>query len=120
VRLLLDEMLAPRIAHALRDRGHDVRAIGERPAWVGLDDDAVLDVARREGRALVTNNLRDFRPRAAEAALPGGAGHPGMVFVPGTYRRTVADVGRIVAALEAVLAAYPTDDGLRNQETWLA
>ena len=120
MKLLLDEMLAPEIARRLRKRGHDVVAIAEREAWVSYSDDGVIALAREEHRAVVTNNLRDFRPRAAAAALPGGPGHYGLVCIPGTYRRTRADIGRIARALEEKLAAHPGDNGLYNQETWVS
>lgn len=120
MRLLLDEMLSPRIARELRGRGYDAVAVGERAAWAGRSDDEVIDLARVERRAVVTNNLRDFRSRAAGAALPGGSGHYGMVWVPSGFRRTRKDVGRIVDALDRVLRAHPSDDDLRNGETWPA
>lgn len=118
MKLLLDEHLSPVIAQALRERGHDVVAIVERREWVQLSDDDVLELARAEQRAVVTNNLRDFRPRAA-ALVTSGAGHHGMVYVPGSYRRTNKDLGRIVDALATILDARPDPDGLRNGETWL-
>ena len=55
-----------------------------------------------EARAVVTNNLRDYRPRAAQLIIAGG-GHHGMIYVPANFRRTRQDVGRIVAALERIL-----------------
>jgi hypothetical protein len=119
VKLLLDEMLSPAIARELRSRGHDVESIGGRVEWQGLSDPDVLEVARRERRAIVTNNLRDFRPLHHEALAPGGRGHFGMVFVPGSFRRTKADLGRLVAALEAVLLARPGIDDLADGETWV-
>jgi len=45
--------------------------------------------------------------------------HFGMSFIPGSYRRTRADTGRIIAALEAILAKYPGEAGLINGEAWL-
>jgi Domain of unknown function (DUF5615) len=36
-----------------------------------LSDGDVLAFARGEWRAVVTNNIRDFRPLHVEAALPG-------------------------------------------------
>jgi hypothetical protein len=119
VRLLLDEMLSPAIARELRARGHDVEAVSGDPARQGLSDRDVFALARSERRALATNNLRDFRPLHHEAVVPGGAGHSGMIFVPGDYRRTKAGVGRIVAALEAKLITYPGDEDLAGCETWL-
>jgi hypothetical protein len=73
----------------------------------------------RPRRAIVTNNLRDYRPLHADAITPGGPGHFGMVFMPGSYRRTKADTGRIISALEAKLAEYPGDGDLANGECWL-
>jgi uncharacterized protein YbjT (DUF2867 family) len=119
VRLLLDEMLSAAIARELRERGHDVLAIAEHPGWATRSDPEVLAVARTERRAIVTNNLRDYRPLHADAITPGGPGHFGMVFMPGAYRRTKADTGRIIAALEVKLAEYPGDEDLANGECWL-
>ena len=42
-----------------------------------------------------------------------------MIFIPGSYRRTKADVGRIVAALEAKLSQFPAERDLANGEAWL-
>jgi hypothetical protein len=58
-------------------------------------------------------------PLHHEAITPGGAGHFGMIFVPGGYRRSQADTGRIVVALEALLAQYPGEQDLANGEAWL-
>jgi Domain of unknown function (DUF5615) len=119
VRLLLDEMLTPAIARELRARGHDVEAVAGHPDREALSDPEVMAIARAEHRAVVTNNLRDYRPLHHEAIVPGGPGHFGMVFIPGGYRRTRADTGRIVAALEAKLAMYPGEQDLANGEAWL-
>ncbi len=119
MRLLLDEMLSPTIARELRARGHDVQAIQEHPEWQAYDDRQVVDLARRERRAIVTDNLSDMRPLHYEAILPGGPGDYGMVFIPGGYRRTRADTGRIVEALERKLAGHPAERDLADGEDWL-
>ena len=72
-----------------------------------------------QASSVVTNNLVDFRPLHHEAITPGGLGHWGMVFMPGDYRRTKADTGGIVEALEAKMAELPEDDSLVDGETWL-
>src|SRR5260370_23972285 len=112
-------MFSPAIALALRARGHSVEAIKEHLDWEGLSDSELVALARRERRAIVTTNLRDFRPLHAELLAPGSAGHSGFVFVSTTYRRTRADVGRIVSALEVQLADYPGEQDLANGETWI-
>ena len=119
MKLLLDEMLSAVIAEQLRARGHNVEAINRHPQHEALSDGDVLDLAREEHRAVVTNNLVDFRALHHEAITPGGRGHFGMVFMAGNHRRTRADIGRIVAALEAKLEQFPGDTDLVNGETWL-
>ena len=119
MKLLLDEMLSPAIARELRSRGHDVESVVGSPDREALSDPEVLALARAEHRAVVINNLRDFRPLHHEAITPGGAGHFGMIFLPGHYRRTRADTGRITAALDAILSEHPGDEDLANGETWI-
>jgi Domain of unknown function (DUF5615) len=119
VRLLLDEMLSPVIARELCERGHDVESVAGNPGREAMSDPEVLALARAERRAIVTNNLRDYRPLHNEAIAPGSDGHFGMILMPGTYRRTKADIGRIIAALEAVLAQHPGENDLANSEAWL-
>ncbi len=119
MKLLLDEMLSPVIARELRERGHDVESVAGNPGREAMSDTEVLALARAEHRTIVTNNLRDYRPLHNEAIVPGGDGHFGMIFMPGTYRRTKADIGRIIAALEAILAHHPGENDLANGEAWL-
>lgn len=118
MRLLLDEMLSPEVAAQLRARGHDVEAVAGSK-HEELADPEVLDLARSQQRAVVTNNVRDFRPLHVAAVGPGGDGHFGVIFMAGGYRRSKADIGRIVDALEAKLAAYPGIHGLQDAEEWL-
>lgn len=110
MRLLLDEMYAPAIAVELRARGHDVLSAheGAGPGLVGGDDSHVLAFARREARALVTENVRDFRPLES-ALLADGAHHAGLVYTSNLQfpRADPATTGRLVRALDALLTAAP-------------
>jgi predicted nuclease of predicted toxin-antitoxin system len=119
VKLLLDEMLSPVIARELRARGYDVHAVAGDPGREALSDPEVLALARAEKRAVVTNNVRDFRQLHVEAVTPGGPGHYGMIFMSGNYKRTKNDIGRIIATLEAKLTQYPGEEDLANAEDWL-
>jgi hypothetical protein len=112
-------MLSPTVAHELRARGYDVQAVAGHPEREALSDPDVLALARADKRAVVTNNVRDFRPLHVESVTPGGSGHYGMIFMSGNYRRTKNDIGRIIAALEAKLTQYPGDGDLANAEEWL-
>ena len=62
-RLLLDEMLSPKIGAALEDRGHDVTVVTQRPDLMALhDDEPILAAAAAEDRVVVTVNIGDFAP----------------------------------------------------------
>jgi hypothetical protein len=77
-------------------------------------DDLHAAVPVNEGMAI----LGDPGSGSADV-LPGGPGHYGMIFMPGSCRRTKSDTGRIFTALEAKLARYPGDEDLANAEDWL-
>jgi uncharacterized protein with PIN domain len=99
-RLMLDEMYPPALAKMLRDRGHDVVAVAEMPGLAGSPDEAVLDAATRDGRCLVTENVRDF------AVLARYTSHGGMLFVSAErWPRTPAAIKRLADALSQVMAA---------------
>ena len=66
MKALLDEHLSPQIAELLRGAGYDVLAVADRHDLVACSDRVVFEAATAEGRAVVTNNIKDFRPLAAE------------------------------------------------------
>lgn len=101
MKLLLDEMIGPSVARELHDRGLDVVAVAERTDLRALHDDVVLDVAREEGRTLVTLNIGDFA-RLHQQWLGEGRQHCGLVLV--TTQAFPQDrrlVGALVSALNA-------------------
>lgn len=117
MRLLVDEQLSPAIAEELRTRGWDPQAIrNERPDLEGAPDDRVLDTAHAEGRIVVTNNIRDYRPLAADR-LARGQGHSGLILVPATRPRTRAASHGIARDVDALLRT--AEAGLRDSERWL-
>ncbi len=117
MRALLDEQLSPQIAALLRKRGHDVVAVGERPDLIGRSDRIILEVANRERRAVITNNIKDFRPLAAER-LARGQEHGGLILLPSSRTRTRLAVAALADATERVLREDP--DGLSSSERWIA
>ncbi|MGN6330690.1 MAG: DUF5615 family PIN-like protein [Motilibacteraceae bacterium] len=101
MRLLLDEMLGPRVAPQLKDRGHDVAAVAERTDLRALPDDAVLTVAQDEQRLLVTRNVADFA-RLHQQWLADERAHPGIVMLTTrAFRQDRGFVGALVTALVA-------------------
>ena len=53
------------------------------------------------------DEIDEWITRNEQDAAEAHAGDFGMIFMPGAYRRTKSDTGRIIAALEAKLAKYP-------------
>ena len=116
MKALLDEQLSPDIARILRERGFDVEAVNERSDLTEASDGDILEAATREQRAVVTNDIKDFRPLAAER-LADGRGHAGLIFIPAKRRRTRADTGRLADAIEFVIRAHP--EGIPSAEHWI-
>ena len=110
MKLLLDEMYAPTVAEQLRARGHDVVSVhdSEYRSLEGEADEAVWTAAIAHDRVLVSENVRDFRRLEAEAlarARPLAA----LIFTTNRQfpRGDPATIGRLVTALDALLAAEP-------------
>ena len=118
MRLLLDEHLSPAIAEQLNRRGHDVVTAADA-GLAGLDDAQVLSVAARDQRAVVTNNIRDFRLLHA-AYLTMSTIHYGIVLVPTSkYSLARDELGPLITALDNLLAQFPTEAALRDTEYFL-
>jgi predicted nuclease of predicted toxin-antitoxin system len=116
VRAILDEQLSPQIAVLLRKAGYDVDAVADREDLMGRSDRIILDVACGEGRAVITNNTKDFRPLAAEW-LAQGIVHAGLILLPSTRTRTRSAIAAVAGAIENVLHDHP--DGLSGSERWI-
>jgi hypothetical protein len=119
--LALDEMFSPAIAVALRDLGHDVLAVAERPDLRAMTDDAVFAWAAGHGRWLLTENVKDFRPILLQA-LQAGRPIVGLLFTTSrVFPRSRKNPGPLIQALHAWLLAGPpepplTGDWLLNPE----
>jgi predicted nuclease of predicted toxin-antitoxin system len=120
LRLLLDEMYTPTVAAELRTGGHDVVSVHDLGSALptGASDVDVLEAAQREGRVLVTENVRDYRPLEG-ALLADRSHHVGMVYTSNRQfpRGDPATVGRLVHALDALLRDAPD---LRDRSIFLA
>lgn len=116
-KLLLDEMHAPVVAQRLRDSGHDVASAAEEPSLRAMNDDELFRWAAGEGRRIVTENVKDFRPIlvAAEQASQPTAGL--LLTSSRLFPRSRRNPGPLIAALEHWLTAK--DVGDRPVEDWL-
>jgi hypothetical protein len=117
VKLLIDEMWTPEVAHQLHERGFDVISVHTNQQLQSKSDSVLLSYAIREGRAIVTENIDDFREIAAQE-LRAGRSHPGLVFTTrATFDRGGSRaIGNLVLALEGLLES---EIDLTNLELWL-
>lgn len=112
MKLLVDEMFPAAVAEQLRDRDHDAVSVHEDVAVAGAPDEVLIDYALRGGRAILTENVQDFRRIEAER-LAAGQPVPLLIFTtnrqfPRASRRTI---GSLVAALDNFLAQPPRTTG---------
>jgi len=116
VRLLLDEMISPKIARELRKKDFDVLAVkGDRPDLEAIADREIVRRMAAEKRALVSNDVLDFQliHNQLQAA---GEEHFGLVFTnDSTMPRNKASIALWVKALAQLLKANSGDDALRNR-----
>ncbi|HMA47618.1 MAG TPA: DUF5615 family PIN-like protein [Frankiaceae bacterium] len=101
--LLLDEMFSDAIAVALTAKGHDVVSVVAQPGLVSLPDEQILAEAVRQGRGLVTMNIRDFMALDAQYRATGRS-HAGLVLVSArTFPQDRGFTGAVVGAVDALL-----------------
>jgi hypothetical protein len=115
VKLLLDAHHSRHAAERLRVAGHDVIAASDDPGLAALEDDELLRAASAAGRAVVTENARDF-DRIARTWAAAREQHAGIVFTSARrfHRGSSAYPANLVAALTRFLADAPADqtDGI--------
>lgn len=116
MRLLLDEMISPRIARELRKEGHDVQAVkGDRQDLAGRGDREIVRLMATERRAIVTNDVADFQG-IHDQLLVADEEHYGMIFTfDATMPRTKAAIPQWVQTLTHLLSEHSDADSLRNR-----
>ena len=116
-RLLFDEMFSPAIAADLRQLGHDIIAVADRPDLRSKSDEEIFAWASAEKRWLLTENVKDFRPimlRALSAGTPGC----GLLFTSSrAFPRSRKNPGSLIRALDAGLTTGPPAPPVT--ESWL-
>ena len=117
MKVLLDAQLSHQIARVLSDRGHDAVAVTSLAGLPANTPDAqLMQLAHAEGRAVVTNNVKDFRPIAAQR-IAVGHGHSGLILVSAATPRSKAATTPLANAIERLMLDNP--GGLQNSERWI-
>jgi Domain of unknown function (DUF5615) len=117
VKLFLDAHISgPRIARALREAGHDVRAADEERELDGLTDEQLLSIAAAEERIFVTFDVKDF-PVIARRWAEAGRTHAGCAIVVGIDH---GEFGAILDTIARELAARPDEADWTDLTLFLA
>jgi hypothetical protein len=77
-KTLLDEHLYHRRVYPLLNAHFDVKHIRDDLHLDGLPDPQVYELARKQGRILLTTNVKDFRPLLRDDC-------PGIIGIPGAW-----------------------------------
>ena len=93
-KTLLDEHLYHRRVYSLLNERFDVKHIRDDLHLDGLPDPQVYELARKQGRILLTTNVKDFRPLLRDDC-------PGIIGIPDAW---LPD--RIDSKLTALLMHY--------------
>lgn len=112
-RLLIDEMFPRETATKLRDVGHD--AVSAHEVCPAAPDPAVWQLAVEQNRAIVTENVADFRWLLAAAIREG---EPAVAMLS-VLRRQLPRGGALATALARRLDEFLTHrDELPATEWW--
>lgn len=117
-RLLLDEHYSAEIAERLRADGYDVTAVVADAELRALPDAELFRWAAGQGRRIVTENIKDFRPLLIRAYQTGESIAPLLLVSPRRFPRGTGDRTEvIVKSLTAWLGFADSHD--RPDEDWL-
>lgn len=117
MKLFLDAHISgPRIARALREAGHDVRAADEERELDGFTDEQLLSIAAAEERIFVTFDVKDF-PVIARRWAEAGRTHAGCAIVVGIDH---GEFGVILEQIATALAARPDEADWTDLTLFLA
>lgn len=112
MKWLIDEMLPPALAEALRDRGHDAAAVSELDMQ-GASDDEVFDRAAAEDRTVVTENFADFATLVERRQADGSPCTPVVFVRKSSFGAGGALPAHLADHLDRWATAYPDPyDGL--------
>ncbi len=114
--LILDEMFSGALAATLRDQKHDVIAVVEYPAMCAMTDGELFAWAAENGRRIVTENVKDFRPLLLEALERDRPYAPLLLTSSRTFARSRHNPAQLLNSIDKwLIHSEPT----RPVEDWL-
>jgi predicted nuclease of predicted toxin-antitoxin system len=102
LKFLLDEMYPPALAEVLRTGGIEASTVVER-GLAGRSDPDVLSAAAEYAYVLLTENVSDFTPLAAERLTAGGHHRGVLIALSSRFSRRPSGIPRICAAVRTLV-----------------
>jgi hypothetical protein len=108
VKVLVDEMYPATIAEALRAAGIEATTVANL-RLAGSTDPEMFGAAVAGGYAVLTEDVGDFAPIAAEHSIAGGHHNRLLVALSSRFSRRPAGLQPLVAAVEAIAGGQIED-----------
>lgn len=106
MRLVLDAHVSgSKVGNILEEMGHDVKAAEKME---GLPDEELFEMAAREGRILVTHNVKDFARILQQR--PPEKRHADLILIPRSIK--LNDFGAMISGIQETVSGLP-------QERWV-
>jgi Domain of unknown function (DUF5615) len=101
VKVLVDEMYPAAVAEALRAAGIEATTVADL-RLSGASDPEVFGAAVAGGYSMLTENVGDFTPIAAQHSTAGGHHDGLLIALSSRFSRRPAGLQPLIAAIEAV------------------
>jgi hypothetical protein len=101
VKVLVDEMYPAGVAEALRTAGIEATTVADL-RLAGASDPELFGAAVAAGYSVLTENVGDFAPIAAEHSTAGGHHHGVLIALSSRFSRRPSGRPSLIAAIKAV------------------
>jgi hypothetical protein len=101
VRILVDEMYPPVLAESLRSAGIEAATVADLQL-AGASDKEVFGAAIASGYVVLTENVGDFAPIAAEHSTAGGHHHGVLIALSSRFSRRPGGIQPLIRAIRAI------------------
>ncbi len=101
MKVLVDEMYPAGVAEALRTAGIEATTVADL-RLAGASDPELFGAAVAAGYSVLTENVGDFAPIAAEHSTAGGHHHGVLIALSSRFSRRPSGRPSLIAAIKAV------------------
>lgn len=112
MRLMLDAHVSgSKVRNVLEEMGYGVKAAEKME---GFPDEELFEMAAREGRVLVTHNVKDFARILQQR--PPEKRHAGLILIPRSVK--LNDFGAIISGIQETVSGLP-QEGWVDRVEWM-